>query len=515
MGILPPPASGVTIRMYRQGLGDCFLLAFPTEQPGQAFYMLIDCGVIFGTQNPEKQMTDVATDIAAATGGDIHLLVATHEHWDHLSGFLQAGSVFQGMRIHNLWLAWTEDPSDQLAQQLRTEFHKNVQALRMAVNRASDPASVQPITNLLHFFGNPAISPGSVPGSANAQNTGAALAAIRGFVNKMNAAPHYRHPGEGVLTLPQINGLANVPGVRIYVLGPPHDEKKLKDINPSAKGQEVYTQGSALTAQKAFFMAVQDANQLTADDQALRELSFPFDKGLQIPRADAKQNEFFQTHYGFDDEPAVSAGDSTTNNAQPQSAKQDELAWRRIDDDWLGSAGEFALQLDSYTNNTSLALAIELVNTKKVLMLVADAQIGNWLSWDNLSWSLPDANGTPQTIRIGDLLARTVLYKVGHHGSVNATIRGYGSTPKGLELMTSPDLVAMIPVDRQMALKKRWNMPCEPVLQRLEDKTSQRVLRIDDNTPPRTQGGMSDVSWKALQANYEETKLYIQYTVTD
>jgi hypothetical protein len=81
--------------------------------------------------------------------------------------------------------------------------------------------------------------------------------------------------------------------------------------------------------------------------------------------------------------------------------------------------------------------------------------------------------------------------------------------------MTSPDLVAMIPVDRQMALKKRWNMPCEPVLQRLEEKTGQRVLRIDDSTPPRTQGGMSDAAWKALQANYQETKLYIQYTVTD
>ena len=160
-------------------------------------------------------------------------------------------------------------------------------------------------------------------------------------------------------------------------------------------------------------------------------------------------------------------------------------------------------------------LAIELVNTKRVLLFVADAQIGNWLSWDDLSWSVPDANGTPQAIRIGDLLARTVLYKVGHHGSVNATIRGYGSTPKGLELMTSPDLVTMIPVDRQMALKKRWNMPCEPVLKRLEEKTGQRVLRIDDSTPPRTQGGMSDAAWKALQANYQETKLYIQYTVTD
>src|SRR5205814_10221079 len=53
--ILSPPASGVTVRMYRQGLGDCFLLAFPTGQAGQAFYTLIDCGVIFGTQNPRSE----------------------------------------------------------------------------------------------------------------------------------------------------------------------------------------------------------------------------------------------------------------------------------------------------------------------------------------------------------------------------------------------------------------------------------------------------------------------------
>src|SRR5215471_10570388 len=150
MGTLNPPASGVTVRMYRQGLGDCFLLAFPTGQPGQAFYMLIDCGVIFGTPSAASKMQDVATDIVAATGGDIHLLVATHEHWDHLSGFIQAGDVFQQMRIHNLWLAWTEDPSDELAQKLRAEFQDDREALRMAVNRASDAESVEHITNLLH-----------------------------------------------------------------------------------------------------------------------------------------------------------------------------------------------------------------------------------------------------------------------------------------------------------------------------------------------------------------------------
>ena len=223
MGALNPPASGVTVRMYRQGLGDCFLLAFPTGQPGQAFYMLIDCGVIFGTQNATSIMRDVSTDIEAATGGDIHLLVATHEHWDHLCGFLYAGDIFQRMRIHNLWLAWTEDPTDTLAQQLQTEFHANREALRMVLNLISDQDTLAPITNLLHFFGDPMAASGSGSGSATAttQDTGAALQAIRGFASKMNASPVYRHPGEGPLSLPQVNGLSGVPTVRIYVLGPP------------------------------------------------------------------------------------------------------------------------------------------------------------------------------------------------------------------------------------------------------------------------------------------------------
>ena len=103
MGTLKAPPEGVTVRMYRQGLGDCFLLAFPTDQPGAAFYLLIDCGVILGTEAPEPIMRAVAEDIREATGGDIHLLVATHEHWDHLSGFIQAGETFRQMRVHNLW----------------------------------------------------------------------------------------------------------------------------------------------------------------------------------------------------------------------------------------------------------------------------------------------------------------------------------------------------------------------------------------------------------------------------
>jgi hypothetical protein len=55
----------------------------------------------------------------------------------------------------------------------------------------------------------------------------------------------------------------------------------------------------------------------------------------------------------------------------------DHAEWRRIDHDWLASAGQLALDLNSYTNNTSLVLAFELGPRGKVLLFAADAQRGN------------------------------------------------------------------------------------------------------------------------------------------
>ena len=44
MAPMKTPDSGVTVRMYRPGFGDCFLLAF-RKRDGDPFYMMIDCGV--------------------------------------------------------------------------------------------------------------------------------------------------------------------------------------------------------------------------------------------------------------------------------------------------------------------------------------------------------------------------------------------------------------------------------------------------------------------------------------
>jgi hypothetical protein len=67
--ILQAPPDAVTVRMYRQGLGDCFLLAFPTAQAGQSYYVLIDCGVLQGAPNGAANLNAVAQDIKAATAG--------------------------------------------------------------------------------------------------------------------------------------------------------------------------------------------------------------------------------------------------------------------------------------------------------------------------------------------------------------------------------------------------------------------------------------------------------------
>jgi hypothetical protein len=65
--------------------------------------------------------------------------------------------------------------------------------------------------------------------------------------------------------------------------------------------------------------------------------------------------------------------------------------WRRIDYDWLSGADDLALQLDNATNNTSLVLAIELIDDGRVLLMPADAQLGNCLSWEEVPLEITES----------------------------------------------------------------------------------------------------------------------------
>ena len=63
--------AAVRVRMYRHGLGDCFLLSFPND-----FKILIDCGVILGTPNGSDLIHQVVADKPALTDPRLRQIIA-------------------------------------------------------------------------------------------------------------------------------------------------------------------------------------------------------------------------------------------------------------------------------------------------------------------------------------------------------------------------------------------------------------------------------------------------------
>jgi hypothetical protein len=294
----------------------------------------------------------------------------------------------------------------------------------------------------------------------------------------------FRNPGE--LLEPDW-----LPGVRVYVLGPPRSPQAIANLGKHGS-EELYElaarRGNELRASAGFFASSQSFEEyhagLDADQRGELELVRPFDSRHRIDAKGSAGKQQYAAYYGA------------------------EQGWRRIDHDWLTGAADLALQLDGQTNNTSLALAFELVEpgrVGRVLLFPADAQVGNWLSWHQdekgkeRSWEVTDRRGK-RRVTARDLLANTVLYKVGHHASHNATVREHG-----LEMMEHPDLVSLIPVDRAVALKKTppWLMPARGLYKRLLQKSKGRVVRSDvgwakkEKDFPRLFG---EKEWKAFAA---------------
>jgi len=462
----PAPGTNVTVRMYRQGLGDCFLLTFPAED--KPVYMLIDCGVWDNDAATVAQMARVIADIDSTTNGHLDVLVATHEHWDHVSGFLQGADVFKHFTIGEVWLAWTENPGDPVGRQLKREYEAKRQQLRLAVNHLGslEPQRAARIDELLAASGSIRADPP------------AAMAWVRSLSTK-GTTVRFWTPGE-VAPLPRTSD------VHAYILGPPKATDELRRNLPTGaqrKAGEVYLRSDSDASDRAFFAAIARQGMRTghAPDAELQEKTLPFDPSQQVTLKAAKRERFFRQHYGF--------------------SAADAHAWRRIDSDWLDVAAELALWLDSSTNNTSLVFAIEVGTGGGTLIFAADAQIGNWISWFDVAF--PDgADGTKVTA--ANLLSRALVYKVGHHGSHNATLRR-----RGIDAMTHDDLVAMIPVNRASVEKKHWMMPFRPMYRALLERTRGRVIRSDEGVVPDK--ATNDAAWTQFLSRVTTTPLYIEY----
>src|SRR5262249_52236019 len=106
--------SSITIRMYNVGFGDCFLLSFQYAKGLR--HMLVDFGSTSAPKHRERKqdyMQRVADDIKAVCNGKLHVLVASHRHRDHISGFstdVATGKTIAALQPDHIIQPWTEDP---------------------------------------------------------------------------------------------------------------------------------------------------------------------------------------------------------------------------------------------------------------------------------------------------------------------------------------------------------------------------------------------------------------------
>lgn len=464
--------------MYRQGLGDCFLLTlFDAEE--NRFDMLIDCGVITGTDDPQEKMTEVANNILEETNSKIDVVVITHEHWDHVSGFKQARETFDKMKFGDVWMAWTEDPKNDFANGLRKAREERKKGIGLALTKMNlELANNQFLTakqkDSRDRYLKAVEQINSFNGAMGVNGITTTKEAMDYVRTKINSEPYYCSPDKAPFVIDNIEGL------RFHILGPPEDEKLIK-MDLSKK--EVYQKPFNSELGNSFLSAMQ-----LQDDKQSGDNYLPFDTSSGLKIDDTNITSIFPDYF------------------------DPEYKWRQIDSDWMDFSGQLSLALDNDTNNTSLVFAIELVDTKKFLLFPGDAQAGNWLSWQKYNVNVKDKEGKAEKIDINTIFENTIFYKVGHHGSHNATLK-----EKGLELMTDTTLAAMIPVDRSIADKKGWNMPFPSLYDRLKEKTSGRLIIADEDIDNKTEKppNISKSEWTRFikDVSSDSTQLFTDYVI--
>jgi hypothetical protein len=443
------------IRMYCQGFGDCFLVNFAGETP---YYVVIDCGLKLNVKDEKTKLREVVESLLEDTDRRIDLLILTHEHYDHLAGFIHHTDLWEQFSVGQVWMGWTEDEDNKLAVEL-DKYKEKARSLALAGLQHMSFGSEQH-SHTEHLLG------ASVDDVRKARNFMKSLASPK---------PIYCNPGD-------VKELGNT-GVTVAILGPSMNEQLLHRTEVSDEMFPKMTRNIALAA------ASLGLDQPTSGDylQTLRQrLGLPLDAQKGDP------NTPFSSMYRF--RMSDPRWNELSRGEEIVVQEYEDLInrFRRIDTDWANGATELAMQIDSLTNNTNLSLAFRLSN-HHVLLFAGDAQIGNWQSWSMQPYTFKTESGDIQ-LEVTDLLKQTVFYKVGHHGSQNATMRSaFENIPVGL--------VSMVPVEPV----SNWKyVPLPSLLTDLGKKGS--VVRADESNlaeAPFVQGPQSPITKRPLWVQFE------------
>jgi hypothetical protein len=361
--------SRVSVRMHRVGFGDCFLVSFtyaePLEDGRSERHVLIDFGSV-SLPAGWKGLSSVAEAIRSRTGGALDVVVLSHRHRDHLSAFgsSEIANLLQASSPPRLVVRpWTEAPNAE--ETFTGEGTPGSDSLRFVRALLDARAFAQTIAEELVQQGRRGLA-GELHELAFAQLTNrAAITQLDTWAGETGDYLHY-----GATT--KIGDV--VPGITVRVLGPPTIE-----------------QHAAITSERSsdpseFWMLYRNlVGNLPA--AALESIG-----------------------------PRVAASENKVSPAPPIS-DLGPTRWltSRLDREQLGSFLRIVRLMDDALNNTSVILLFEIEGAggRRRMLFGGDAQIENWEY--TLKGIDKDANLA--------LLRKIDLYKVGHHGSRNATPR--------------------------------------------------------------------------------------------
>jgi len=202
--------SAISVRMYRVGFGDCFLVSLPVDGSGPR-HILVDCGV--HAKGDIGTIDKVVADIAATTDGTLAVVIATHAHQDHIAGFDRFSDTFTKFKIGEVWLPWTWDPANPQAVKLQGKQAALAGGLAKHFAGLGAAAAQRPLTAAA------ADAVGNLRGNPHA------IALLKsGF--GVGATVRYLKAEDSLIDP------AGIAGLTVKVLGPPQSEEYLQQMDP-------------------------------------------------------------------------------------------------------------------------------------------------------------------------------------------------------------------------------------------------------------------------------------------
>lgn len=410
----------VTVRMYHVGFGDCFLVTAPGAT--RPYRLLFDCGRLNGSRPPKEGEPDfgqivqrLLDDVTDADGVARLDVVVVTHRHRDHVHGFSFGELWRSVEVGEVWLPWVEDRDDPVADRLREGQERSARRAFHALRALRAASGSRAVDDAIEIAYN---------STTNAE----AFATISEFAER-GARMRYL-PREGRrsdrLTREDFGDLLPAE-LTVHVLGPSRDPRVIKRLNPP-KG--------------AGYLALMPAG---ADPS--RGIDPASDESIgSVPRP-------FPAEFELDPEQARELYDIDTDQLDSMC------------DAAAGNPLELVYRLDNAVNGTSLVLLLELGALR--LLFSGDAQ---WGTWDDI------LNQRPAE---AELLEGLSFYKVGHHGSHNATPRAFVER----YLATDTEKLAMVSV-APTKYRGGWQEIPRPGLLDALAMSRTRVLRSDEPTEP-------------------------------